>query len=147
MGGAIFHFSQKIGLKSTKNMRFWILHKPMGGGSSPPRPPPATLLGVTMVYMMTPMFSIFTLAIKFDCLFLTIYQRFHLFVGFIFVKLAPPPRDICFKRCFKSLSSPLQSIKQSQSAKNLVFFPFCFLIDMSIRGGYSPHAPPGYATG
>ena len=32
----------------------------------------------------------FTLAIKFDCLFLTIYQRFHLFVGFIFVKLAPP---------------------------------------------------------
>ena len=40
MGGAIFHFSQKIGLKSTKNMRFCILHKPMGGGSSPPRPPP-----------------------------------------------------------------------------------------------------------
>ena len=40
---------------------------------------------------MTPMFSIFTLAIKFDNLFLTIYQSFHLFVGFIFVKLAPPP--------------------------------------------------------
>ena len=39
-GGAIFHFSQKIGLKSTKSMRFCILHKPMGGGSSPPRPPP-----------------------------------------------------------------------------------------------------------
>ena len=39
-GGAIFHFSQKIGLKSTKYMRFSILHKPMGGGSSPPRPPP-----------------------------------------------------------------------------------------------------------
>ena len=47
MGGAIFHFSQKIGLKSTKSMRFCILHKPMGGGSSPPRPPPlATLLGM-----------------------------------------------------------------------------------------------------
>ena len=43
-GGAIFHFSQKIGLKSTKSMRFCILHKPMGGGSSPPRPPLATLL-------------------------------------------------------------------------------------------------------
>ena len=40
---------------------------------------------------MTPMFSIFTLAIKFDNLFLTIYQSFHLFVGFIFVKLASPP--------------------------------------------------------
>ena len=39
-GGAIFNFSQKIGLKSTKNMRFCILHKPMGGGSSPPAPPP-----------------------------------------------------------------------------------------------------------
>ena len=25
-----------------------------------------------------------------DCLFLTIYQRFHLFVGFNFDKLAPP---------------------------------------------------------
>ena len=36
------------------------------------------------------MFSIYTLAIKFDCLFVTIYERFHLFVGFIFDKLAPP---------------------------------------------------------
>ena len=42
-GGAIFHFSQKIGLKSTKNIRFCILHKPMGG-LEPPRPPLATLL-------------------------------------------------------------------------------------------------------
>ena len=39
---------------------------------------------------MTPMFGIFTLAIKFDCLFLTIYQRFHLLVGFMFGKLALP---------------------------------------------------------
>ena len=35
-GGAIFHFSQKIGLKSTKSMRFCILHKPMGGLEPPP---------------------------------------------------------------------------------------------------------------
>ena len=28
-GGAIFNFSQKIGLKNTKNVRFCILHKPM----------------------------------------------------------------------------------------------------------------------
>ena len=40
---------------------------------------------------MTPMFSIFTLAIKFDCLLLTIFESFHLFVGFILDKLAPPP--------------------------------------------------------
>ena len=39
MGGAIFHFSQKIGLKSTKSMRFCILHKPMGGLEPPPAPP------------------------------------------------------------------------------------------------------------
>ena len=36
MGGAIFHFSHKIGLKSTKNMRFCILHKSMGGARAPP---------------------------------------------------------------------------------------------------------------
>ena len=39
---------------------------------------------------MTPMFSIFTLAIKFDCVFLTNFQSFYLFVSFIFNKLAPP---------------------------------------------------------
>ena len=44
-GGAIFHFSQKIGLKSTKSMQICILHKPIGGGSSPPRPPPGYATG------------------------------------------------------------------------------------------------------
>ena len=34
-GGAVFNFSPKIGLKSTKNVRFCILHKPMGGSSPP----------------------------------------------------------------------------------------------------------------
>ena len=71
---------------------------------------------------MTPMFSIFTLAIKFDCLFLTIYQRFNLFVGFSFDKLAPP-LDICFKRCFKPLFNPLQCIKQSQKRSKRSVFP------------------------
>ena len=37
-GGGYFQFSQKIGLKSTKNVRFCILRKPMGG-LEPPRPP------------------------------------------------------------------------------------------------------------
>ena len=36
------------------------------------------------------MFSIFTLAIKFDCLFLAIFQSFHLLARFIFGKLAFP---------------------------------------------------------
>ena len=39
----------------------------------------------------TPMFSIFTHALKFDCLFLTIFQSFHLLVSFIFDKLPPLP--------------------------------------------------------
>ena len=47
---------------------------------------------------MTPMFSIFTLAIKFDCLFLAIFQSFHLFVSFIFDKLAPP--EYMFQKLF-----------------------------------------------
>ena len=43
-----------------------------------------------MVYLLiTPMFSILALAIKFDCLFLGFFQSFHLFVSFIFDKLAP----------------------------------------------------------
>ena len=49
--------------------------------------------------MMTPMFSIFTLAIKFDCLFLTIFQSLHLFVSFIFDKLASPP-EYMFQKMF-----------------------------------------------
>ena len=49
-------------------------------------PPPLFLLFIVYL-LMTPMFSIFTLAIKFDCLFLTIFQSFYLFAGFIFDKL------------------------------------------------------------
>ena len=37
-GGAVFNFSPKIGLKSSKNVQFCILHKPMGG-LEPPLPP------------------------------------------------------------------------------------------------------------
>ena len=45
------------------------------------------------------MFSIFTLAIKFDCLFFTIFQSFHLFFGFSFDKLAPTPEHM-FQKMF-----------------------------------------------
>ena len=54
-------------------------------------PAPYSLVYGMLVDDTYSMFSIITLAIKFDCLFLTIYQRFHLFVGIIFDKLAPPP--------------------------------------------------------
>ena len=43
LGGAIFVFSAKIGLKMAKNRVFWILFRPIGRSSSPP-PPLATLL-------------------------------------------------------------------------------------------------------
>ena len=46
-GGAIFHFSQTIGLKNTKNMRFCILQKPMGGARAPSPPP-----GYASVYIL-----------------------------------------------------------------------------------------------
>ena len=51
-GGAVFIFSPKIGLKSTKNVRFCILYRPKGGSSPPP--PLATLLDGSMVrYLST----------------------------------------------------------------------------------------------
>ena len=49
---------------------------------------------------MTPMFSIFTVANKFDCLFLAIFQSFHLFVSFIFGKLALPEYTSMFQKMF-----------------------------------------------
>ena len=49
---------------------------------------------------MTPMLSIFTLAIEFDRLFLAIFQSFRVFLSFD--KLASP-LNICFKSLFESI--------------------------------------------
>ena len=76
--------------------------------NSPPHPIPKFIVYL----LMTPMFSIFALAIKFNCVFSASFESFHLFVSFIFDKLPLP--NLCFKRCFKSLFSPFQCIKQSQ---------------------------------
>ena len=92
---------------------------------------------------MTPMFSIFTLAIKFDCLFLTIFESFHLFVGFIFDKL-PPPWTYVSKNVLNHYLVHSRAQNSLKSAKNVVFFPFCILVDISMGGGYSP--PPPLAT-
>ena len=46
------------------------------------------------------MFRIFTLAIKFEYLFLTIFQSFHLFLSFVFDKLALPPTQYMFQKMF-----------------------------------------------
>ena len=82
---------------------------------------------------MTHMFSIFTLAIKFDCLFLTIFQSFHLFVSFIFSKLAP--LIICFKDVLNHYLVHSSSFNGLKSAKNVVLFSFCILVEMPMGGG------------
>ena len=89
---------------------------------------------------MTPMFSIFTPAIKCD-LFLTNFQSFHLFVSFIFDKLAP--LNICFKRCFKLLFSPLQCIKQSQKCQKRGIF---LILHFGRHANGGAIAPPPLAT-
>ena len=92
------------------------------------------------------MFSFFTLAIKRDCLFLTIFQSFYLFVSFIFDKLAPP-LNICFKRCFKLLFSSLECIKLSQKCQKHSVFPILHFGQHANGGGGAIARPPGYATG
>ena len=59
-GGAVFIFSPKIGLKSTKNVRFCILYRPMGG-LEPPSPPLATLLLQNMFKYLAIIFECFIL--------------------------------------------------------------------------------------
>ena len=78
---------------------------------------------------MTPMFSIFTLAIKFDCVFSTIFQSFYLFVDFIFNKLASP--QIYVLNHYLGHPSAFNGLK---SDKNVVFFSFFILVDMPMGG-------------
>ena len=83
---------------------------------------------------MKNMFSIFTLAIKLDCLFLAIFLAFHWFVSFIFGKLIPPwiyvSKDA--KNHFLVYTSAKNSLR---SAKNVVFPLFCILVDRPIGAG------------
>ena len=73
-GGAIFNFSQEIGLKTTKMVRFCILHKPMGGGSSPPAPLATLLFSIEGdPYCGTPKFC----QILFFHIFACCSEKFH----------------------------------------------------------------------
>ena len=84
---------------------------------------------------MTPMFSIFTQAIKFVCVFLTIFQSFHLlFVSFIFNKLAPHQTYVS-KGVLNHNLVHANAFNGLKSAKNVVFFSFCVLVDMPMGGG------------
>ena len=85
---------------------------------------------------MTPMFSIFILAIKFDCLVLAIFQSFHLFVSFDFDKL-PPPSEYMFQ--ITIYSTPVHKIV-SEVLKTW-YFSNAFWSTCQ-RGSYSPPTRP-----
>ena len=91
---------------------------------------------------MTPMFSIFTLAIKFDLVFLTIFQSSHLFVSFVFNKIAPPPQIYVSKEVLNHYFVHSRAINGLKSAKNVVFFPFCILVDIPMEGAIAPPPAP-----
>ena len=70
---------------------------------------------------MTPMFNIFTLAIEFDCLFLAFFQSFHVFVIFIFDKLAPSWIYVS-KDALNYYLNPFHNLKQSQKCSKRGIF-------------------------
>ena len=91
------------------------------------------------------MFGVFKLAIKFDCLFLGIFQSFHWFVTLIFDKLVPP--EYMFQKNALNHFLVHSSAKNSlRSAKNVVFFLFCILVNRPMWAIVPPPPPPGYAT-
>ena len=85
--GAIFHFSHRISLKSTKNMRFCILHKPMGGVEPPPAPPPlATLLNTSK---LTTIFELSSKTTKRNILSTFVFKNYGKFTNNSLEKLCP----------------------------------------------------------
>ena len=76
------------------------------------------------------MFSIFTLAIK----FLTIFRSF-LYLLVLFSRNYPPLISKDVLNHYLIFSSAFNGLK---SAKNVVFFSFCILFDMPMRGAIAP---------
>ena len=56
---------------------------------------------------------------------------------FLFLTKQPP----CFKKCFKLPFRLLQCINSLKSPKNVVFFSFCILVDMTMGGLQPPSLP------
>ena len=79
------------------------------------------------------MFGVFTLAIKFDCLFLGIFKSFHRLVTLIFDKLAPP-RIYVLKNGFNHFLVNSNAKDSLRRAKNVVLFLFCILVDRPMGG-------------
>ena len=79
------------------------------------------------------MFGVFTPAIKFDCLFLGIFQNFYWFVTLIFDKLAPPWIYVLKDALNHFLVNSSAKKNSLRTAKN-VFFLFCILVDRPMGG-------------
>ena len=87
---------------------------------------------------MKPMFGIFTLAIKFDCLFLAIFQSFHWFVSFICDKLAPTLKIYVSKDVLNHFLVHFSAKTSLRSAKNVVFYYSAFWLPGQ-WGRYKPY--------
>ena len=85
------------------------------------------------------MFGVFTLAIRFDCLFLGNFSKFSLICDFNFWQLAPRiyVSNNALNHFLVNSSAKKNSLKR---AKNVVFSLFCILIDRSM-GGVGAIAP------
>ena len=69
------------------------------------------------------MFDVFTLTIKFDCLFLGIFWSFHWLVTLIFDELASLPSEYMFQKNALNHFFVNSSAKDGlRRAKNVVFF-------------------------
>ena len=90
------------------------------------------------------MFGVFTLAIKFDCLFSGIFQSFQWFVTLIFDKSTPLTWIYVSKDAlnhFLVQSSAKKAV--SEELKYVVLFFFCTLFNRPMGGAT---APPPLAT-
>ena len=151
-----FYSSRKLTQSSLFRLYFIEKNNWGGGGSwkknlrlvignyltlnSPPPPPPIPKFVICL--LMKPMFSVFTLAIKFDCLFLAIFWSLHWFVSFIFDKLVPPPKIYVSKDSLNHVFVHSSAKTSLRRAKNVVFFLFCILFDRPMGGALVP----AYAT-
>ena len=90
------------------------------------------------------MFNIFTLAIKFDCLFLAGFQSIYWFVSFIFDKLAP--QMYVSKDALNHFLVHSRKKNSLWSATNEVFSLFCILIHWPIGAAGAVASLPGFAT-
>ena len=97
---------------------------------------PPLLIPEFLIYLLIkPMFGVFILAMKFDCLFLGIFLKFSLICDFNFWQISPLPWIYVSKDALNHFlvnSSAKKNISLKR-AKNVVFSLFCILVDRPIE--------------